>query len=294
MGIWPARSAADRDTSSPTFLTTIPPITDLVGRIVEGRADVVGLLPGGASPHTYEPRPSDLRAADAALALIYVDSRLDGWAARLPVDSKIALLELLPDSLILFIGDREPDHDQTHHEGHNHVHDHSSGPDPHFWTDPMATRTVVNRLAARLGDLDQAGRETYDTNAEAIVAELDSLHRRINKRTAAVRSTPVLLSHPFLRYYLDRYGIAVSGVIEAIPGKEPTAKDLARTIRETRDGPVRLVLTLPQLSRRAADLVAESCGLEVRVVDPLGGVEGRETYEEILLGITDTIAGETR
>lgn len=274
----------------PFYLTTIPPVEDLLRRIVGDRAEVLRLLPAGASPHTYEPRPSDLRHAQGATALVFVDRRLDGWAAELPGPEPVELLPLMPDRFLLHFEGARGESDAGDHAGDHH-HE-PGGADPHFWTDPLAVKAVLPPLAARLGELDPEGRREYERNTSRLLTELDSLDGEIRARLEPVAGESVLLSHPFLRYYLRRYGIRLVGTIEEIPGKEPTAKKIARLIRESPEARVTKILVLPQLSQRAADLVAESTGLPVVVVDPLGGVTGRESYFEILTSITEGIVGE--
>lgn len=273
---------------TPVYLTTIPPVADLLRKIVEGRGEVVALLPGGASPHTYEPRPSDLRAASSARAIVFVDRRLDGWAAGIPGPEKVPLLPMLPDRLKLWFDEDETDdlHGEHHHAADGHHH---AGEDPHFWTDPLAVRAVLPALAARLGEIDPAGVAIYRANVELFTVRLDSIHREMTIRTEEIRGRSVFLSHPFLRYWLKRYGLSVAGIIEEIPGKEPTAKDLARTIGIAGREDVRAILVQPQLSKRAAELVAESAEIDLVVVDPLGGVPGRETWEEIVTAIAESV-----
>jgi len=267
--------------AKPLVLTTIPPVEDLLRRMAGDRADVVRLLPAGASPHTYEPRPSDLRLAETAVALVYVDRRLDGWAAGLPGPEKVELLPMLPDAYLL------------HFDADEHHHHEEGSEDPHFWTDPLAVKAVLPSLARRLGELDPQGAEAYGKNTARLLDELDSLHQQIAVAVEPLSGESVLLSHPFLRYYLRRYQIGLAGTIEEIPGKEPTAKRIARMIREAPEARVTKILVLPQLSGRAAELVAESTEIPVIIVDPLGGFPGSETYEEILLRITGAVVGES-
>jgi zinc transport system substrate-binding protein len=276
------RAGAETPAGAPRFVTTIPPMADVLSRIAGERAEVSWLLPAGASPHTHEPRPSDVRKTESALALFYVDERLDGWAARLPAPKRIRILSLVPDSLLLEF------------PGEDAAHGHGIGIDPHFWTDPATVRAAVPALAAELARLDPDGAPLYERNAAALSARLDSLDRAIAERIAPARGKAVILTHPFLCYYLHRYGIPLAATIEVIEGKEPTAKDIARVVEAAGANRAVLILASPELSRRAADLIAESTGLRVRMVDPLGGVRGLETLDDILLRITDGIVEEAR
>ena len=52
---------------------------------------------------------------------------------------------------------------------------------------------------------------------------------------------------------------------------------------------VKAIFTHPQLPDRAAKLLAEASGIRVYQLDPIGGVEGTETYEQLLLYNTEVL-----
>ena len=77
-------SSSPQEIEGPRYVTTIPPFEMILTPVVEGRASVVSLLEPGASPHTYDPTPSDVRTVTTAEAFVYGAESLDGWAAHLP------------------------------------------------------------------------------------------------------------------------------------------------------------------------------------------------------------------
>lgn len=255
----------------PRFVTTIPPFEMILRPVVEGRATVERLLAPGASPHTYDPTPSDLRAVSNASALVYGAEHLDGWAADLPADRRLALVELLPPSARLSF------------ENGGHGHAGTGTVDPHFWTNPTAVASLLPTLADTLCAIDAAGCSTYRANADSFATALAALDTRLDRMTASVRETPVLLAQPFFRYFLRRYGPRLVGIVETRPGSQPSARDLQRLIEEARASGARYVLTQRQLSDQAAAAVAESAALHVLQLDPLGGTEGKDTYADLLL-----------
>jgi zinc transport system substrate-binding protein len=260
----PAQSPDDR----PRFVTTIPPFEMILSPLVEGRATVDRLLDPGASPHTYDPTPSDLRATTGATALVYGAEHLDGWAAGLSASRRLALADLVPPAARLtFEGD--PDHGHT--------------VDPHFWTDPLAVKQLVPVLADTLCAIDPPGCPTYRTNADSMITALVALDTRIRLRTQPIRDVPVVLSRPFFRYFLRRYGPRLAGVIELHPGRSPTPGRLHRLVDEARRAGARALLTQQSQSERAGAAVAEAAGLPVVALDPIGGTAGRATYAELLL-----------
>jgi zinc transport system substrate-binding protein len=239
--------------------------------VVEGRGTVERLLDPGASPHTYDPTPSDLRAVSNATALVYGAEHLDGWAADLSADRRLALVDLLPPSARLSFGE----------DGHGGAGDATI--DPHFWTDPLAVKGLLPVLADTLCALDAAGCATYRANADSFATALAALDTRLQRIMGPVRETPVLLAQPFFRYFLHRYGPRLVGVVEPRPGTQPTARDLRRLVERARAAGARAVLTQRQLSDQAAAAVAEPSALPLIQLDPLGGVEGRDTYASLLL-----------
>lgn len=262
----PERSATgDR----PVYLTTIPPFAFILQEVTGERGEVGALLSAGSSPHTYEPRPSDVRRVGTGTAFFYGAADLDEWAADLDAPARIALMDLLPDSLLV----SQPDG----LEGHG-----SAGVDPHFWMDPLAVRGLLPALADTLCSFDPPGCSEYTENAEVFAHRLDSLHREISELTSQVRGRVVLMSEPFLLYYAERYGIQVGGLIEPIPGKEPSAGALRDLITVARESGAHALFVQVQLPTRGAAVISEAAGIPVFELDPLGGGEGCDSYHELI------------
>jgi len=251
---------------------TIAPLGLIVQEIVGDRAQVHTLLQPGASPHTYEPRPSDVRTAESALAILYVDDSLDGWAARLPGERKIAVFHLVPESLRLRW---EPEEEDSNGHGHGAY-------DPHFWGDPLAVKAMLPELVRELTSADPEGASGYEERANRFAASLDSLDAALREQMAPVKGAPVVMFHSGWDYFLKRYGLELVALVEASPGKEATARHITRIAELIRSRGVKAVFTEPQLARRPAEVAAEAGGVPVYEVDPLGGVPGRMTYEELL------------
>jgi ABC-type Zn uptake system ZnuABC Zn-binding protein ZnuA len=254
------------------YVTTIHPIRQIVRAVADGRAEVTGILPPNASPHTHELRPSEVRHVERAHALFYGSRTLDNWALSLNYKRKIALLDLIsPDCVLdieIYFGKRRGD---------------SLGPDPHFWTDPLTVASLIPTLVDTLCALDPDGCSSYTQNALSFASSLERLDETIVTMLAPVEKRAVILSHPFFQYYLKRYQIPLAGIIETNPGREPTAKELKEIIQTCKEKKVKAIFTHPLHSSRAAELVAEATGLALYPLDPIGGHSGRESYADLLL-----------
>jgi len=246
----------------------------ILAKVVSPRAEVTRLLPPGVSPHTYDPRPSDARATETALALAYVSPELDAWAANLPTRQRLELLSFLPKTFRLPAV--EADKKRGNANGDlNQI-------DPHFWLDPLSVKAILPDLTKRFCDIDPGGKKTYEENADRFSKELSALNDELSRTLAPVKGHAVVLVHPSMRYFLKRYGLKVAGYIEPLPGKEPSPRYLTALINRVKSEHVKAVFTEPQLSDKAAKTVADAAGINVFELDPIGGVAGRVGYAALL------------
>ncbi len=270
------------------FIATIPPLAAILQELVVGRAKVNTLLAPGASPHTYDPNPSDAKAVETALGLFLVDSSVDGWAARFTHGERIAVFALLPEELKL------PALAAQQAEGVQEHHLHHTAEDAHFWSSPRAVKALLPALVDELARLDPGGADIYRANALAFETKLDALDAEITVLLAPVKSASVLLFHPSLQYLLADYGLNIAAVVEPSPGKEPMARWIADLVALAREKKLKALFTEPQLSEAPVRVLSEEAHLPVFVLDPLGGQPGRETYEELIKYNVRTLAEALR
>lgn len=266
-----ANHAGDRDAHA--WVATIPPLADIIRQIAGDGASVITLLPAGASPHSYSPKPSDVAAVERARAVFYIAPNLDGWIVRHAPEA-IAVLPMLPEAQLL---PADPEH------GGGGTYD------PHFWTDPALMQSVVAPIAEAMTAADPARAAEYRHRAVAVIEHLTALDAELDSTLAPVRGRAVMLVHPSLAYFLRRYGIPVAGYVEPKSGVKPSPQDLKHLIDTAQQDQVRAVFSEVQLPRRAIAAIAESLQLPLYELDPLGGMDGRDTYEALMKYNADII-----
>lgn len=273
----------------PVFVATVPPLGMILNELAKDRAEVKVLLGGGASPHTYEPRPSDARQVAGALALFYVSDALDAWAAKLQANQRFEVLEFVPRDLLL-PGELEAEIDPSH--DHDHAgddHHHHGEFDPHVWSDPALVKATLPKLVEALSQADPAGSTTYQQNAAAFAARLDTLDTELAATLAPLKGKPVILFHLSLQYLLHHYGLKLAAVMEPSPGKEASPKYIRDVIETVQRYSVKVIFSEPQLPRRPAEAIAQAAGVTLAELDPYGGLPGRETYEALLRYNAETL-----
>lgn len=243
-------------------------------------APVPALLAPGSSPHTYDPRPSDMRRLQRSAALIRGSETLDPWASDLSGTRVLGLLALLPDSLHRPLSG----HAATASRGDSHVLD------PHFWTDPLAVKALLPALADTLCTLHPNACDDYRSNVRGASDRLDALHRTVRETVAPAAGRSVLLAQPFLGFFLDRYGIPVSGVVQPGPGRSPGPRRIEELIARTKRDSVSVILTLPGPPPPGTETIARETGARLVSVPALGTEEAPSGYENFMRSIAQSVA----
>jgi zinc transport system substrate-binding protein len=215
-----------------------------------------------------------MRDIESADILFFGADNLDGWVKKIVDNREIELIELLPEDSLLNV---------TTIEGEE------VGTDPHFWSDPLLVKILLGEIVKELCKIDPKGCNDYKTNATFFSNKLDKLYEKIEPMFLSLKKKNVMLSHPFFAYFLNRFNFNTAGLIEPISGKEPTAKDLKKIIDTAIQKKVGAIFIHSQLPEKAAQIVSESTGIKIYTLDPIGGIKGRISYEELLLYNTEII-----
>jgi len=240
----------------------------ILSEVVGTRGTVIDMLPPGASPHTYEPRPSDVKMVQNATVFFSVAPNLDGWASKLPAKKTRALIDFVPKDVRLHVSD-----------GHA---DHGSDVDPHFWMDPFTVGRMVPGLVQYLLTVDPEGSKVYNRNGHAFLISLRRLHYETVEALNPFYGSKVALFHPSVMYLLKRYGIEAPVILEPSPGQEPSARDMARMVKTMRDLKVKAIFSEPQLPARPAEVLGEATGIPVSMLNPLGGGPDTSRYADLI------------
>jgi zinc transport system substrate-binding protein len=138
-------------------------------------------------------------------------------------------------------------------------------------------------LVDHLSKIDSSGSKIYRRNSQRYRLQLENIYSDLKQKLDAIRGEKVMLSHPFFGYFLRRFDIQLVGLTEESPGKEPTPKELKELIQTAKKEQVKAIFCHIQLPDRSAALVGEAANIRVFELDPIGGVQGRQTYEQMLM-----------
>lgn len=275
-----ALTACSKKSEKITVVTTIHPIAEIIRNLVPDSVEVVCLVPPNQSPHTFSLSPSEQMKLENASAIFYVSDELDGWATKTNNKNKYCLINMLQGNYVLYF-----DGEHEHNESENENHDNKQIKDPHFWTDPIAVKSIIDTLSFTLIHILKDYKVEISQVGEKLIKfsiDLKILDTELKILLAPLENKPVFLYHPSFRYFLKRYGLNYMGAIEPAPGKEPTPNYITETINKIKSSNTKAIFSEPQLADKIAKMIAESAGVKLYMLDPIGGVEGRKTYFDLI------------
>jgi ABC-type Zn uptake system ZnuABC Zn-binding protein ZnuA len=234
-----------------TATTTI--VGDVVKQIGGERISLTTLLPTGADPHTYEPRPKDVAAIHDAQVIFINGLELEHSMEAVieanaggPVVVVSDGIEVLPFSAA---GD-----------------EHGSG-DPHTWMDPKNVQQWVENIVDALLSVDPEGASVYQANAEAYLQQLADLDAWIKDEVAKIpaEQRKLVTDHQSLGYFAEAYGLEQVGLVisSLSTNASVSAQDLARLEEVVRTEKVKAIFIEMGASDALASQVARDAGIAV-------------------------------
>jgi len=268
-------------------IASIYPIADMVQQVGGDHVDVTFVLPAGASPHTFEPKPSLVKKFSSARIFFMVGVGLEFWAEKFINLARPGLTTVVLSEGVSLIHTTEHHHEDEaeHHPARLGNSDHeSSVANPHIWIDPVIAKSMVNKITAALCEVDHQHVTYYKEREQRYLKKLDELDQMIQKTVSTFEIRNYVSFHASWDYFARRYGLKSSGVIEAAPGRNPTPIQIKNIVAMIKKFHIRAVFAEPQLNPRAAEIIAREAEVNVLLLDPLGGpnLKGRSTYIDLI------------
>lgn len=260
-----------------TCYVSILPIRYIIQEIVGQDLKINVLVPPGASPETFEPSPKQFIELNHA-QLIFNVGLIDFETTLLAKIQNQSKIVNLSDGVELLEGScaHEKNPDKNHPE-HNHDH----GIDPHIWTSPKALKRMAENAFNAIHSIypDSA---KYRDNYDRLTEKLDELDNRTQEKIRQSKVPYFIVYHPALTYYARDYGVRQVAIEN--DGKDPSARQLAKIIRDARNNGIRKIFYQNQFPKSVVEVIAQDMEAEYIEIDPL-----EEQVIENIDRITDLI-----
>jgi len=289
----PAAAAAGQ----PRVLVSLLPVHSLVAAVMQGVGTPELLLSGGASPHSFSLRPSQVRSLQQADLLVWVGPELETFLSRSllgqPLPGRLltlsdrAELDWLPGRAagLQVQGDG---HEVADSDRHQHA-----GRDSHFWLSPRRAMILVEIVCRELVEIDPRNAERYRENRQKLRKQLIALQREVSARLDAARGLPYVVFHDAYRYFEDEFRVSPAAIVSINPERPPGARRISAIRDEVIRRRIKCVFSEPQFEPRLVRVLTEGTSARSGVLDPLGAelTPGPEAYRQLLDNLARNFAG---
>jgi zinc transport system substrate-binding protein len=274
-GFFPCRA----ETARIQVIATIFPLQSFARAVGAEQAVVELLLPPGAEPHSWEPRPSDIVKLSQADVFLFVSERMEPWVPgvlRAADNRNLRVIQAGEE-----VKERERKRVEHHHD--SEVHSLSGHKDPHVWLDFSYDRQIVDHIAAVFSDLHPDREVWYRQNAATYKEKLVALDARFRKGLAdCARKEVILGGHAALGHLVKRYGLVQIPLYGFSPNAEPTPRKMSEVIALAKTYNAEAIFFEEFLSDKLARAIAQEVGAETLVLNPGANLN----KEQIEAGVT--------
>ncbi len=243
-----------------TVVVSFYPLQAFAQRLVGADVSVRVLVPPGVEPHDWEPTPGDVVDVAEADLLVYVHPQFETYVPDLlgAVSDPPLVVETSAGLPLL-----------TFRIGGQTV------VDPHIWLDPLLAQHQVRLIRDALIQVDPVEGDAYTQRADALLAELEGLHRAMEEGLASCELRTFIASHAAFRYFALRYNLSLEP-IALNPEVEPAPNRLTELIAVAVAQGVTVVYTEPLVPSDAAQVIAEEIGGTTLPLNPVESLSAEE------------------
>ena len=188
--------------AKPIVVVSIVPEKIFVTKIAKEMLDVTVMVAPGNSPHSYEPKSSQMVAlsnADLYLS-IGVDFE-DVWLPRFKSQNE--------NLKFVDIAKGIKKRDMCEHASdtkRDAIHTHHGSKDPHTWTSPKNVGIMAKNIYEELVTIDPVNQQFYQSNLENFLKEIQDTDAKIKEILRDEKpQSKFMVFHPSWGYFADAY-----------------------------------------------------------------------------------------
>jgi zinc transport system substrate-binding protein len=238
-------------------IVSIQPQLEFVNKIGGDKVKTTLMVLPGKSPHTYEPKPSQMKAISHSNLYLSIGVEFE----------KVWLDKFKNQNLNLKVFDISKDINKTAMVSAHH-HEWEEGLDPHIWVNPINVKIIAKNIYSALSQADSNNSNFYKKNLDSYLVELDQLDKNITNILKYVpKGSSVMVFHPAWGYFLQHYHLKQLPI--EIEGKSPKPRELIDIIKKAKKQRVKAIFIQPEFSDKSAKIIAKELNIKVIKKSPL-------------------------
>jgi zinc transport system substrate-binding protein len=240
-------------------MTTLFPLQEFARAVGGDKVQADLLLPPGAEPHNWEPRPSDFGKIAKADVFIGIGPMMEPWAAKMlraVNNPKLIVVEASRGLPLLQAKEHEPD------PKYSAAKPQEGQGDPHLWLDFSLDAKIVDSIAGVFGAKDSAQASFYRERAAGYKEKLAALDQAYQETLSRCRSRQIIIGgHSAFAYLARRYNLEQVALYGLSPNAEPSPKKLAAVIESARTHRAKYIFFEILVNPKLAQVLAKEAGV---------------------------------
>ncbi|MBW7571524.1 metal ABC transporter substrate-binding protein [Caproiciproducens faecalis] len=221
--------------------------------------------------HDYQLQSKDMKNIEQADVFVINGAGMESFMSK--VTSQLPNLKVIDSS-----------------KGIELLTDESGEENPHIWVSISNYIRQVSNLEKGLSQADPQNAEAYRKNAQDYLAKLSVLRDQMHRELSHITHRDIITFHEAFPYFAEEFDLNIVSVVNREPDSQPSARELAETIRLIRGSGVKAVFAEPQYPKSAANIVANESGAKVYSLDPaVTGEDSKDAYLNAMEGNLKTL-----
>jgi zinc transport system substrate-binding protein len=137
--------------AKPMVIVSILPQQTFVKKIAKDKVDITLMVKPGSSPHSYEPKPSQMISISKANVYFSIGVEFENtWLERFKAQNKNLRFVNISDGVVKIVI-KNHHHGEENYDKQKHNH---KGFDPHTWTSPKNVKIMAKNIYKTLAEIE--------------------------------------------------------------------------------------------------------------------------------------------
>jgi len=251
---------------------SIPPYSDLAKIIGGEKVEVVNFAPMNSDPHTFEPKPSQLK--EIMQADLYIACDLPFETAFLPkmkaLNPKLKVVHL-NSNFPLLPGDEE-EHEQPStlkktlawkKDGEK-----TGSWDTHTWLSPILGKLQAAILLQAFTEQDPVSQIVYQERYHQFIDQADALYFSLQKKIQPFLGETIFAYHGIEAYFAQAFGLNFKSL--EVEGKEVTPQKMGQLLKDLKKSKKKVLFYSDLSHEEKAKELARLAGAKIYFVNHYG------------------------
>lgn len=267
IGLGACRSSQTQEGSSkPRVAVTTSFLNDMVHQLAGDEVERDLLIPAGEDPHLYVAKSSDLSKLQKANLVLYHGLHFEGKMVEALEKSGVAVSKNFD----------EEDLNTMDEDGEKIV-------DPHFWFSIPLYKSAVAVASEELQKLVPKKADLIKKNTEKYLAQLDDLHKWIEKELSVIPADRryLVTPHDAFNYFASSYGFTLFAPQGVSTDSEVANSDMIETVNLIIKHKIKAIFTESTTNPERMKKLQEAVKAKGGQVEVVSG-EGKELFSDSL------------